>query len=256
LIDLHSHVLPGLDDGARDLEQALEIARAAVAAGTATMVATPHLDLLHGVQPDAIAPAVAAIQEELDRAGIALLVLPGAEVSTERLPELTDADLAAAALGGGGWLLLECPFTTPVRLEAAVNDLQQRGFGVLLAHPERSSGLRMDPAQLVRLVEMGALTSVTASSFSGRFGDTVRQFALTLLERGLVHNVASDTHDPTRRPPGVDEGLSAAGRRLEIGPADRRYLLSRVPHALISGAVPPRPAPAPARRAGWRLRGR
>lgn len=220
------------------------------------MVATPHLDLLHGVQPDAIASAVAAIQEELDRAGIALLVLPGAEVSTERLPELTDADLAAAALGGGGWLLLECPFTTPVRLEAAVNDLQQRGFGVLLAHPERSSGLRMDPAQLVRLVEMGALTSVTASSFSGRFGDTVRQFALTLLERGLVHNVASDTHDPTRRPPGVDEGLSAAGRRLEIGPADRRYLLSRVPHALISGAVPPRPAPAPARRAGWRLRGR
>jgi protein-tyrosine phosphatase len=252
LIDLHSHILPGLDDGPASLAGSCDLARAAVAAGTRTMVATPHVGPPHGADPAEIGPATAAFAEQLDERRIPLRVLPGAEISTERAAELDAGELAPLGLGGSRWLLIEPPFSGPVALEPLVLDLQSSGFGVVLAHPERCPGLRRDPAQLERLLELGALTSVTAGSLSGRFGGPVQAFALMLLESGWVHNVASDAHDARRRPPGVDDGLASAGRALRGIEGLRPYLVEDLPAALLSGGTPPASPPAPTRRAGWR----
>lgn len=252
MIDLHSHILPGLDDGPATLAGSRDLARAAVAAGTRTMVATPHVGPPHGVDPTEVEPAARAFGEHLAERQVPLAVLTGAEITAERAGELDDEILADLGLGGSRWLLIEPPFTGPVALEPLVLELQAREFGVVLAHPERCSGLRLDPAQLERLLGLGVLTSVTAASLSGRFGAPVQAFALTLLGRGWVHNVASDAHDARHRPPGVDEGLAAAGRVLE-GVADlRSYLVQDLPAALLSGEPLPPPPPAPRRRGRWR----
>lgn len=241
-----------MDDGPATLAGACELAQVAVAAGTRTMVATPHVGPPHGVDPAEIGPALAALQSHLAQRRIPLLVLPGAEITADGAARLDDVELARLGLGGSRWLLLEPPFTGPVALEPLVLDLQARAFGVVLAHPERCSGLRLDPTQLGRLLELGALTSVTAASLSGRFGGPVQAFALTLLERGWVHNVASDAHDARRRPPGVDEGLAAARRVLHGIDELRPYLLEELPGALVAGDQPPPPPPAPRRRPAWR----
>jgi protein-tyrosine phosphatase len=254
LIDLHSHILPGVDDGPPALSGSLELARAAVAAGTNTMVATPHVGVPHGVDPAVVGPATAALGQELRRAAISLQVLTGAEIAADRAVELHDEVLAGLGLGGTRWLLIEPPFAGPVALEPVLGELRDRGFGVVLAHPERCSGLRLDPAQLERLLGMGAVTSITASSLSGRFGRPVQDFALALLERGWVHNVASDAHDAVQRPPGVDDGFKAAGKVLHGIHRVRPYLVEALPAALLAGRpLPPPPAP-PARRTRWRWR--
>jgi protein-tyrosine phosphatase len=253
LIDLHSHILPGLDDGPPSLDGSRDLALAAVAAGTRKMVATPHVGPPHGVDPAEIEPATSLLREHLAERRIPLVVLPGAEITAERAGQLDEGILARLGLGGSRWLLIEPPFTGPVALEPLVLQLQAGGFGVVLAHPERCAALRLDPAQLDRLLRLGVLTSVTAASLSGRFGGRVQDFALTLLERGWVHNVASDAHDALRRPPGLDEGLAAAGRKLQGVRDLRAYLVQELPAALLSDEALPPPPAAPTRRRRWRL---
>ena len=252
MIDLHAHLLPGLDDGPDDLAGSLELARVAVAAGTRTLVATPHVDDIYAVDPAVIRPASQELAGQLDQAGIPLRVLPGGEITPERTSQLDDAELASLGLGGSRWLLLECPFTGPAELEPQVLELRSRGFEVLLAHPERSAGLRLDPGQLVRLIEAGARTSITASALTGSFGRQVRSFALTLLERGMVHNVASDAHDAHVRGPGVEDGLEAAARVLSGMERQRSYLVERMPAALLADRALPSPPRPPSPRRGWR----
>jgi len=254
VIDLHSHVLPGVDDGPADLEGSLALARAAVAAGTTLMVATPHVNHDHDVQPTAIHDAVERLRWELDRNGIALELRPGAEIALSRMTTLTESELASMRLGGGPYLLLESPFTSAVGdLEKIVFELRLSGHEVLLAHPERCPAFQRDPGLLRRLVDKGALVSITAGSMTGDFGGTVRRFCLDLLAEGLVHDVASDAHDDDRRPPGVAGAFEAAERELP-GVSDRReWLTQLVPAAILAGERLPAPPPPPGRaRGGWR----
>lgn len=254
MIDLHSHVLPGVDDGPATLEGSLALARAAVAQGTRTILATPHIDHTHGISPRSVTPAVQALRGELARADIPLEVLAGGEVAITRLGDLNDDDLRSACLGDGPYLLLESPHV-PVAgaIEPAVFDLQLRGFRVLLAHPERSPVFLKDRERLRRLVEQGALCSITAGSLSGKFGRTVRANALELLREGLVHDVASDAHDDVRRVPGLAEGVAAAARDLPGLEEQADWLTRAAPAAILAGeALPPRPE-LPERRS-WRDR--
>ena len=243
MIDLHAHILPGLDDGPRDTAGALAMARAAAAAGTRAVATTSHINISFGLDPEELAAARAELDAELDAAGIALELLSGGEVAPERLPDLSDDELRALTLGPGGCVLLECPFA-PVgsAMELMVADLQRRGFSVLLAHPERSSTFQREPQRLERLVDMGATGQVTAGSLAGGFGETAKRAALRMLEAGHVHVIASDSHDPAHRPPDprlADRVLTARYGDVED---QMRWMTQDAPAALVAGtALPPRP---------------
>ena len=241
MIDLHAHVLPGIDDGPPTLEASLALARAAVASGTRVMVATPHIDERYGRAATELDQLVANLQAEFDHAGIALQLRAGAEIAGARVADLDDSTLRRVALGGGGWILLETPFERAEDIEGAMRDLQSRGLGVVLAHVERSGPLRRDPTRVRRMVEAGALVSITADSLRGRFGSTARRFAGLLLREGLVHNVASDAHDAAQRPPDLRPGLRAVGGR-----ALADYFTVEVPRAVLEGGPMPS-APVPRR---------
>jgi protein-tyrosine phosphatase len=249
VIDLHAHILPGLDDGPRDTAGALAMARAATAAGTRAVATTSHINVSFGLSVEDLAEARSALEGELAAAGIELELLPGGEVAPERLPDLSDDELRALTLGPGGCILLECPFT-PVgsAMELMVADLHRRGFTVLLAHPERSSTFQREPARLQRLVEMGATGQVTAGALAGGFGETAKRAALRMLEAGHVHVIASDSHDPAHRPPDLrlaDRMLAARYGDIE---EQVRWMTEDAPAALVAGTpLPPRPPlPRPA----------
>jgi protein-tyrosine phosphatase len=247
VIDLHSHVLPGIDDGPPRIEESLKLARAAVSAGTRTIVATPHVSWEYPNDAETITRLVGEVNARLRRDGVALEVLAGAEIAMTRVGDIGPEELSQLTLGGGGWLLVEPPFT-PVAsaLEAVIADLQARGYRVVLAHPERCSALHRDRAMLERLVESGVLGSLTAGSLAGRFGSPVRRFSLELVRDRLVHSVASDAHDDARRPPTIAGEIEAAGFGLL-----KEWLTEAVPAAILSGGViPPRPEIASTERRG------
>ena len=250
VIDLHSHVLSGIDDGPKTIDGSLDIARAAKDGGTTTLLATPHVSSRYPNDAATIARLVSELSARLDAEGIALEVRPGAEIAITRVAELDADELRSLSLGGGPWLLVEPPFT-PIAsgVDAIVHDLLRREHRVLLAHPERSPAFQRDPEMLVGLVRAGVLTSITAGSLTGQFGNTARRFAQTLLEHGLVHNVASDAHDHLRRPPKLAQALGLAGPP-ELG----EWLVREVPAAILAGReIPARPlARARASRLPWR----
>jgi protein-tyrosine phosphatase len=257
VIDLHCHLLPGIDDGPETIEESIVLARAAAAAGTRLMVATPHVSRSYPNEPWRIERLVDELNVRLVQEGVALEVRAGAEVALTRASELDPSELLRFGLGGGPWLLVEPPFSPIARgLEVPLLDLQRRGQRIVLAHPERCPAFQRAPATLHALVQAGMLTSITAGSLVGRFGEQVRRFAMRLLEEGLVHDVASDAHDRYARPPGMAAELDRTG----LGPlAD--WLTRAVPAAILAGEeIPSRPAVSlpelkPARRWPWTRRG-
>jgi protein-tyrosine phosphatase len=241
VIDLHCHVLPGIDDGPRTIEESVALARAARANGIRTIVATPHASARYPNRPAAIYELVAQLNERLQSEGIDIEIRTGAEIAMTHAPEIDPVELAQMTLGGGPWLLLEPPFSPVVAgLDRLVATVQSAGYRIVLAHPERCPAFHRDLDLLQTFVSNGALTSITAGSLVGRFGKEVKRFALRLLDDGLVHNVASDAHDPLRRPPGIGAELDRAG----LG-AMGEWFCQAVPAAILSGAdIPERPGSA------------
>lgn len=238
MIDLHCHLLPGIDDGPADLGGTLTMARLHLQAGVQTVAATPHVSWDTPTETAAIELRLADVRAALAAAELPLEVVVGAEIDVHQAISRSDDELRSLALGGGPWLLLEAPLRQGVALAPVAHALLERGHRVLIAHPERSPLVQRDPEALRELVRAGAATQVTAGSFAGHFGRTVREYAEGLLEAGLVHSVASDAHDAVRRPPGIAEPLAAAG--LD----DLASLLGHdVPAAILAGdALPAVPA--------------
>jgi protein-tyrosine phosphatase len=254
VIDLHCHILPGIDDGPETIEGSLALARGAVAAGIQTLVATPHVSWNYPNDAGTIARLVDEVNARLATEMVPLIVRPGAEIAMTRLVEIEPSQLSRLHLGGGPWLLVEPPFTAMASgLDTILQDLQRRGHRIVLAHPERCHAFHRDPRMLESLVRGGVLTSITAGSLVGCFGGEVRRFALRLLENELVHNVASDAHDDVKRPPGMTAEIGRAG----LGPL-AEWLTREVPAAILSGEerIPSRPAVAlpgiSTRRRWWR----
>jgi protein-tyrosine phosphatase len=248
VIDLHAHILPGLDDGPRDLDASATLAAAAVEAGTTVLAATSHVNLSFGLVPAELTAAREAVVARLAADGIPLEVVQGGEVSPGRLPSLRDEDLHAVTLGSGPWVLLECPLSPAAAgMDLMVADLRRRGFGVLLAHPERSPSFQSHPDDLARLLELGALAQVTAAALAGGFGDAARRSAFDLVERGLVHVLASDAHHHVGRPPGIADAVEAMRERY--GDVDELvdWMARRVPGAIVAGEPVPERPPAPSR---------
>jgi protein-tyrosine phosphatase len=257
VIDLHCHVLYGIDDGPATIEGSIAIARASASAGTRAILATPHVNWRYPNTSEQIAVAVAELNEKLAEEEIAVEILAGAEIAMTRIGDIAPDELSRLALAGGSWLLVEPPFTPAASgLDTILIELQRQGHRILLAHPERCPAFHRDPEMLTRLVRGGILTSITAGSLVGRFGETPRRFAIALLRKGLAHNVASDAHDEANRRPGMASEIERAG----LG-ALTDWLTNAVPTALLNGdaAIPARPAvdlpeATATSRSRWRLR--
>jgi protein-tyrosine phosphatase len=253
MIDLHSHILPGVDDGAASLAESVEIARAVAADGVRVLAATPHVRADYPTTPETMERLVRETQEAVRAAGIELEIVPGGELALGMLGELEDEDLRRFGLGGNpAWLLLEFPYHGwPVALPQVVFDLRTRGFVPLLAHPERNAEVQADPQRLAPLVHVGAHVQITAASLDGRLGRRAESAARRLLELELVDVLASDAHTAAVR----EAGLSAAAEAVGDA-ALAHWLTEAVPAAIVAGGpLPDRPvAPEVRFRLPWRRR--
>jgi protein-tyrosine phosphatase len=244
VIDTHSHVLPGIDDGAPDMAASLAMARAAMAGGVSEIVATSHVSGTYPNDPLTFADRVAELQQAVDDAGIELRVRQGAEIAHSMFHDLSDDALRAATLGDGNYVLLEPPLSGPAPfIDRLVSELQDKGFQILLAHPERISAFFRDVDLLARLVDQGCLCSVTAGSVAGQFGGQVKRFTADLFARGFVHNLASDAHDAEYRSPALRPTLDAAVAEIPELEHVLGYLTLEVPRAILAGEGLPGPPP-------------
>jgi protein-tyrosine phosphatase len=240
MIDLHSHILPGLDDGARDLDDALGIARAAVADGITAIAATPHVREDYPTTSDAMEAGVAELRRALEREAIELELLPGGEISLEQLDGLSFDELRRFGLGGNpAYVLLETPYYTwPLAFGEIVFRLTGAGFTPVIGHPERNGAVQADVRHVADLVRAGALVQVTAASLDGRLGSRVQKCARRLIDAELVHLVSSDAHSPALREVGLSGSRRAIGNR-----ALARWLTQEIPGAIVRAEpLPPRPA--------------
>ena len=218
-VDLHFHLLPGVDDGPGDMDASLELAQAAVAEGTGTVVATPHVRAdarYHRPGRDPRSRAGAARARSAPPA-IPLEVRCGGELDHELVGRMRQSELELIAQGptGARWLLVETPFQGSARdFHEATAELRDRGFGVLVAHPERSADASLDGAAgLGASSAAGSLAQLNALSLTGDHGEEACSAAWELVAEGLVAVVASDAHGPTRPP-----ALALARRTLlEVG---------------------------------------
>lgn len=243
--DLHIHLLPGVDDGPADLGEALQLAMDAVADGTSVAVATPHIRAGYVTDVMELPVRVAELQLALARERIPLEVRVGGELAHNMVDRMRQEELDLIAQGprGARWILLEAPFFGfgPAFHDAA-GELRERGFGVVIGHPERSARLGEDLASLRHEMLYGSVLQVNVWSIAGRHGEEARDIGLRLVREGLASIVASDAHADWRRPlmsraiadlthAGIDEltirALTASGPRrlLEAGLPGRRVAI-------------------------------
>jgi protein-tyrosine phosphatase len=202
-VDIHCHLLPGVDDGAKDVEDSLAMARLAAADGTATIIATPHQlgNFGHNVGDD-IRARVNDLRQLLRNADVPLQVLPGADVRIE--PGMVEAVIRGDVLtlgDHGRHVLLELPHELYLPLEPVLEELRRRKIVGVLSHPERNRGILRQPSVLAQLVDAGCLMQITAGSLCGSFGTSSQQLCEMMFRDGLVHFVASDGHGPRSRRP-------------------------------------------------------
>lgn len=238
MIDVHSHLLPGLDDGAPDVATALAMARAYVADGVGIVVCTPHI--VPGVYVNSgpqIRAAVAQCQIALDTAGIDLHLLPGADVHvTPRLVEgLKSGHLLS--LADSRYVLIELPHhVAPPRFEDPLLSLIAAGYVPILTHPERMSWMAAQYQRLERLVAGGLWIQVTTGALGGIFGRDARQLAERMLDDGLVHLLATDAHNAHGRPPDLRRGFELAAGR--VGEDAAWAMVATRPRGVLENVLP------------------
>jgi protein-tyrosine phosphatase len=240
-VDLHFHLLPGVDDGPATLADSLELAAAAVAAGTGTIVVTPHVrgDFITDIRD--LPARVHALRQALAAERIPLELRCGAELGHDMVGRLGQRELQRVAQGPprARWLLMEAPFERiGADFHAAADELRERGFGIVVAHPERSADASLDGAAgLRRELALGACAQLNALSLDGRHGAEAEDAAHRLIAEGLAGIVASDAHGPTR-PPAMrlaHEALVEGG----LGPATATAVVGSEPRQLLARGLQP-----------------
>lgn len=215
MIDLHTHILPGLDDGASDMNEAVEMCRMAESDGITTMVATPHTG--NGVyvnRRDRILAAVAELNSRLSKEGINVRILPGADVHINQdMTGMIEAGRALTLNDAGRYLLVELPHqTVPPNLGDWIFTLKLNGITPIITHPERNFVIRKNMEELRKWVDLGALVQITAMSVTGQFGTLAQHSAHEMLKGNLVHAIASDAHSISGRPPILSRARDAVAR--------------------------------------------
>jgi protein-tyrosine phosphatase len=246
MIDLHCHMLPGIDDGAPDEATALEMARIAVADGIRFTACTPHIyPGLYENDTDGIRAHAARFQQRLDESGIPLRLGIGADAHLT--PELIKrlADGTAPTLHGSRYFLLEpAHHVAPPRFEDSVFNFIVAGYVPVITHPERLTWIRDHYAAFKRIALRGAWIQITAGSLTRRFGSGAQYWGERMLDDGIVHILATDAHTTRRRAPLLAEGREAAVRHVGRDEADR--LVNERPRAIIEDVPPEQVAPIPA----------
>jgi protein-tyrosine phosphatase len=248
VIDLHSHILSGVDDGPRTIEGSLEIARQAVADGVELAAATPHVRSDHPTRPGAMERGVDVLRDTLRRERIPLDLRTGGEIAVDWLERLSGEDLRRFGLAGSSeYLLVEFPYYGwPLALPEWIFRLQTMGITAVLAHPERNPEVQEAPDRLRALVDLGALVQITAASLDGRVGRSAQRTGAALIELELAHLIASDAHEASIR----QTGMTAAARAVG-DPALAGWLTREVPLAIVSGWPLPSRPPPDRRRRSW-----
>ena len=246
MVDIHSHILWGLDDGARSFEQSIAMVRMAAAHGTSDIVATPHANLEYKFQPELNREKIA----QLARAAGAL---PRIHYGCDFHFYPAHVDLAVLhperfTIDGKRYLLIEFSDLLIFKETAALlTRLRSAGITPILTHPERNYLLHARIEELSQWVGSGLLTQVTAQSLLGRFGPVIRKFSEELLRRGMVHFVSSDAHDCDDRPPRLDLAHQAVLKNFGAPLAEALFEIN--PGAVLAGVpLPPLPTPAPTRK--------
>ena len=256
MYDLHAHILPGVDDGAKTPDDTLEMLRVAAEDGTRMMLATPHRrDITENSSAARVHELVAETNQRAQEAGLDITLTVGMENHIDLdLPDEVKQG-RALVINGSRYILVELPFFgRPNYVEDILFQLQGEGLIPVLAHPERLEVFNTEPDLLVSLVDRGMLTQVTAGSVLGHFGRHVRKFTVTLLRRGLVHILASDTHFPggprsPRLVPGVEGASKIVGEERALA------MVVDTPRAVLENGevvIPAVRAPAGSRR-WWRF---
>jgi len=234
MIDIHSHILPEIDDGARSLEEALEMARVAAADGIQQMVCTPHMfnGISDNPDPAEILERVNAFQEAIGAQG--LRVLPGNEVHVSHEIVEQARTNRVTKLNRQNYMLVEFPtMVVPIGADELFYRLQLDGVRPILVHPERNSQIQARPSIVANFVERGVHIQVTAMSVTGEFGNGPKQCAESLLRHNCVHFLATDAHRAERRPPILSRGRDAAA--AIIGAEKALKLVYDNPLAVVKG---------------------
>lgn len=251
MIDFHSHILPGLDDGARDWQESLEMARMAVEDGITEVVCTPHW-VNGSFQNDrrTILDAIDAFREELRQMEVPLKLHPGAELRIEvDLPELIESARVLTINDNRRYALIEFhDEVIPPNVESLFFKLQSQDVTPIIAHPERNMVLTRFPERLFAWVQQGILLQVTAGSLAGRFGREIKRVAIGMLQHRWVHLLGTDAHSPRFRSPRLSIGYQEAVRVLGKAAADD--LVKGFPSKILNGELlhPPKPLPCSIRR--------
>jgi protein-tyrosine phosphatase len=239
MIDLHTHVLPGIDDGPATISESLDILADSVGSGVRAVAATPHVRDDYPTTADVMEELVATLRMEAKANEIALDIMTGGEIALDRLAMTPTAELRRFGLAGNSrYLLIEFPYYGwPPNLAEQLASLRSAGFNSVLAHPERNADVQAGPGRLEPLVDSGTLVQLTSASLSGNLGRRCQTAAFRVLELGLAHMVASDVHASRGR-----SGLSAVVEEISDEPL-ARWLTTDVPQAIVSDEpIPPRPA--------------
>lgn len=238
MIDLHCHILPGIDDGAPDIAVSLEMARLFVADGVSVVAATPHiLPGLYANTGPQIRAAISDLQTALDAEGIPLRLVSGAD--NHIVPDFVSALRSGhlLSLSDSRYVLVEPPHhVPPPRMEELFFNVQVAGFVPILTHPERLTWIKSHYDTITRLASAGVLMQITAGSLAGTFGRNPRYWAERMLGEGYVHIIATDAHDTDRRPPNLSVGRDIAAK--SVGNDEAAQLVHYRPSAILSNQMP------------------
>ena len=245
MIDLHSHILPAVDDGAPDLATSLEMARMAAADGIEVMACTPHFMLgLYDNTASDIRQRIAVLNQKLIEEEIDLALVVGGDAHIR--PDFIDClrDGRILSLHDSRYVLFEPSHVTmPPRLDELLFNVLMAGFVPILTHPERFRWIEGNYPVFQKLVEAGVWMQVTAGSLTGRFGKRPHYWAQKMLAEGLIHIIATDAHNTTSRPPLMTSAFNIAVQ--EVGLDEARHLVLTRPQAILENLSPERAVPLP-----------